>query len=178
MNILTPDWLVKAQTYDGLAEIPGPKHNSTIINWLTTMGAWWADDEMAWCGTFVAHCMKATGHDIPTHWYRAKAWAAWGSRLRVDRLAPGAVLVFDRKDKQGRSLGGHVGFYLGETATTYTVYGGNQGNKVCRTEIAKSRLLRDADGATIGSRWPTGVPVIGKPVYLSSSAKPVSTNEA
>jgi uncharacterized protein (TIGR02594 family) len=92
---------------------------------------------------------------------RAKAWADYGSLLRPDRLAPGAIMVFDR-DK-----GGHVAFYVGEDAGHYFVLGGNQANSVNVMKLGKSRL--------IASRWPKGQPVIGKPVLMKGGV--ISTNE-
>jgi hypothetical protein len=85
--------------------------------------------------------------------------------LRAERLAPGAVLVFEREG------GGHVGFYVGEDGTSYHVIGGNQGDAVSVARIAKTRL--------VASRWPKGVPVISGPVRLSERAGvPLSRDEA
>lgn len=162
MNMITPDWLTKAETYRGLRETPGPRHNSVILNWLANLGAWWKDDETAWCGTFVAHCLKAVGQPIPKLWFRAKAWADYGSALRPERIAPGAILVFAREG------GGHVGFYVGEDARYYYVMGGNQSNGVNTMKLAKTRC--------IAIRWPKDVAVIGKPVIMAGGV--VSTNEA
>lgn len=159
-----PPWLIKARACVGLREIPGPQHNKTIQFWLAKLGAWWKDDETPWCGTFVAHCLQEAGHPVPQHWYRAKAWADYGSQLQFSRIAPGAILVFDRKG------GGHVGFYTGETATAFRVLGGNQSNGVNETWIGKGRC--------IAARWPKGVPVIGSPVRLAGTGQPLSTNEA
>ena len=157
-----PSWLKIARSYDGLKEIPGPRHNQTIIRWLGKLKAWWSDDETPWCGVFVAHCMQESWLPFPKFYMRAKAWSDYGSLLRRDRLAPGAILVFDRAG------GGHVGFYVGEDAGHYFVLGGNQGNAVNVMKLGKSRL--------VASRWPKGEPVIGKPVYLNGGS--VSTNEA
>jgi uncharacterized protein (TIGR02594 family) len=157
-----PSWLKIARSYDGLKEIPGPRHNQTIIRWLVKLNAWWSDDETPWCGVFVAHCMQESWLPFPKFYMRAKAWSDYGSLLRRDRLAPGAILVFDRAG------GGHVGFYVGEDAGFYYVLGGNQSNAVNVMKLGKSRL--------VASRWPKGEPVIGKPVYLNGGS--VSTNEA
>lgn len=157
-----PSWLKIARSYDGLKEIPGPRHNQTIIRWLGKLNAWWSDDETPWCGVFVAHCMQESWLPFPKFYMRAKAWSDYGSLLRRDRLAPGAILVFDRAG------GGHVGFYVGEDAGFYYVLGGNQSNAVNVMKLGKSRL--------VASRWPKGEPVIGKPVYLNGGS--VSTNEA
>lgn len=157
-------WLEAARAYIGLREIPGARHNGTILGWLRRLGAWWSDDETPWCGVFVAHIMREAGFEIPQHYMRAKAWAEWGARLLPERLAPGAVLVF------GRDGGGHVGFYVGEDLTAYHVLGGNQGNAVSIARIAKNRL--------IASRWPRGEPVIGGPVRLATDGRALSRNEA
>lgn len=152
-----PAWLVAARKHIGLREIPGPKHNGTITGWLQKLGAWWRDDEQPWCGTFCAAVMQEAGLPIPQHWYRARAWAEYGVRLRTHLLAPGAILVF------ARGGAGHVGLYVGEDSTAYHVLGGNQGNAVSITRIDKARL--------IASRWPKGQPVIGKPVWLKSNGE-------
>ena len=162
MNNATPRWLRTAQSFNGLREVAGPKHNKTILGWLEKLNAWWRDDETPWCGVFVGHCLHEAALPIPKYYMRAKAWADYGSLLQRDRLAPGAILVFDRAG------GGHVGFYVGEDAGHYFVLGGNQGNAVNVMKLGKTRLL--------ASRWPKGEPVIGKPVYMKGGK--VSANEA
>lgn len=157
-----PRWLTKAKSYVGLREVPGPKHNRTITGWLSNLRAWWRDDETPWCGVFVAHCMQACDLPFPKLYMRAKAWSDYGALLRTNRLAPGAILVFDRAG------GGHVGFYVGEDDTHYHVLGGNQANAVNVIRIAKSRLL--------ASRWPKGQAVTGRPVRMAGGT--ISTNEA
>lgn len=157
-----PRWLKTAERHQGLREIVGPGHNKTILGWLEKLRAWWRDDETPWCGVFVAHCMQEADLPFPKMYMRAKAWSDYGSLLRPDRLAPGAILVFDRAG------GGHVGFYVGEDAGHYFVLGGNQGNAVNVMKLGKTRL--------VASRWPTGEPVLGKPTILSGGR--VSQNEA
>lgn len=159
-----PKWLNIAYGYRGLRETPGAKHNPTIVNWLIGLKAWWREDETPWCGTFVAQCMREAGLSIPKNWFRAKAWADWGDALRFDSLSLGAVLVFDRKG------GGHVGFYVGEDATHFHVYGGNQSNAVNVMRLEKSRCS--------AARWPSGIKFTPNPVRLSASGAAVSTNEA
>jgi len=166
---IEPAWLKAARAHLGTREIPGPTHNNKLISLLNTASRWngviWRDDEMPWCGGFVAACLVEVGIDPVKIAARASSWAAWGANLRPDRLAPGAILVFQRKG------GGHVGFYVGEDARYYHVLGGNQGNAVNVTRLAKNRLS--------ASRWPRGVPVIGGPVKMTEVAgTPVSTNEA
>jgi len=162
MNSSTPRWLRTAESHKGLREISGPKHSHIIMGWLEKLNAWWRDDETPWCGVFVAHCMREAELPYPPMYMRAKAWLDYGALLRRDRLAPGAILIFDRAG------GGHVGFYVGEDAGHYFVLGGNQGNEVNVMKLGKTRLL--------ASRWPKGEPVIGKPVYTKNGK--VSVNEA
>jgi len=164
-----PAWLRHARSLLGTREIVGRTHNNALIAFLNTARKWngviWKNDEMPWCGGFVAACLVAVGVEPVKIAARAKSWAAWGSRLRPERLAPGAVLVFDRAG------GGHVGFYVGEDESAFHVLGGNQGNAVTVTRIAKSRLT--------ASRWPSGVPVIGGAVKMATTAGvPFSSNEA
>lgn len=159
-----PIWLTIANKYIGTKEITGPKHNSKIIGWLSRLKAWWSDDETAWCGTYCAAVMQEAGLPYPKEWFRAKSWAEYGSLLRPHLLAPGAILVFERKG------GGHVGFYIGEDDLCYHVLGGNQNNAVNVSRILKGRC--------IATRWPKGEPVIGKPVRLKIDGTAVTTNEA
>lgn len=159
---MKPRWLRLAEGYVGVREVRGPRHNPTIIRWLERLNAWWSNDEVPWCGVFCAAVMQEAGLPYPKLYMRAKAWSDYGALLRPDRLAPGAILVFDRKG------GGHVGFYVGEDAGFYYVLGGNQSNAVNVMKLGKSRL--------VASRWPRGEPVIGKPVYMTGGM--VSTNEA
>lgn len=137
-----PAWLVEARKHMGLREVKGLKHNATILGWVKALGGWFTDDETPWCGTFAAICMKTAGHSVPTHWYRAKAWASWGKKSIE---AVGAVAVF------GRSGGGHVGFIVGRSAKNIYVLGGNQSNMVNIMPIARDRLL--------AVRWPDGEPL-------------------
>jgi uncharacterized protein (TIGR02594 family) len=165
---IEPAWHRAARAKLGTREIPGRTHNNALISVLNTAARWngvrWVDDEMAWCGGFIAACLVEVGVEPVKLAARAKSWAAYGSLLRTDRLAPGAIMVF------GREGGGHVAFYVGQDATHYHVLGGNQGNAVSVTRIARNRL--------IASRWPKGEPVIGGPVQLSAAGVRVSTNEA
>ena len=168
MTNLDPAWLLIARSKIGTREVVGPTHNNKLLAFLNSAKAFngvvWRDDEMPWCGGFTAACLLAAGIDPVKIAARAKSWENWGAPLRPDRLAPGAVLVFNRPG------GGHVGFYVGEDATHYHVLGGNQGNAVSIVRIAKSRLT--------ASRWPRGVPVLAGPVELASNGRPASENEA
>lgn len=117
-------WIAEARKYVGLREIKGSKHNPTIISWLDSLKAWWKEDETAWCGTFIAHCLKASGVVTPKFWMRALDYSNY--RTKLDKPAYGCIAV------KKRSGGGHVTFVVGKTSTGKLVcLGGNQGNMVC-----------------------------------------------
>lgn len=168
---IDPAWLKAARALIGTREAAGAANNPTILGWakllgIKVLGIAYNADSVPWCGLFVANCLRAGGVDLAAMkvGVRAKAWATWGSAIAADRLAPGAILVFEREG------GGHVAFYVGEDASHYHVLGGNQGDQVSIMRLAKSRC--------IARRWPAGWPVLGAPVRLSSNGAPVSRNEA
>lgn len=137
----SPRWLRIAYKYDGLKETKGPKHNGTILGWLTSLEAWWYEDETPWCGTFVAIVMKEAHMEYPKLYMRAKAWLDWGRRISKPVL--GCVVIFDRAG------GGHVGFVVGRTLNgDLLVYGGNQRDAVCVSQFSPARV--------VGYRIPTG----------------------
>lgn len=147
--MISPPWLVSAQKFRGVREIPGAPTAPAIARWLDDLKAWWKDDETPWCGTFVAACMLEVGAPIPKHWYRAKGWLDWGTPLSGP--AVGAVVVFEREG------GGHVGLVVGRTlGGNLLVLGGNQGDMVRESPFGWKRVM--------GYRWPTNAfmqPVVG-----------------
>jgi len=155
-------WITEARKHIGLKEIKGKGTNLTIKSWLSNLRAWWSDDETAWCGTFVAHCIKSAGYPLPKHWYRAKDWLNWG--VDVGWPCYGCIVIFERKG------GGHVGFVVGKDKTgRLMVLGGNQGDAV-------SVIPFDAARA-VGYRLPVGIMSrITLPLMASNDLS--STNEA
>lgn len=169
MSTAIPAWLTAARAKLGTREAAGALNNPTIMGWakklgIKVLGIVYNADSVPWCGVFVATCLQEAGLPSALIAVRATAWATYGQRLRFERLAPGAILVFQRPG------GGHVGFYMGEDADAFHVLGGNQGNAVTIMRIMKDRC--------IAARWPTGVAVTGTPVRLAKSGAPLSRNEA
>ena len=163
-----PAWLHAARARLGTREAPGAANSATILGWAKRLGTRvlgmiYNADSVPWCGVFVAYCLAEDGIEAAPIAVRAMSWATWGLALRPERLAPGAVLVFERPG------GGHVGFYVGEDAAAYHVLGGNQGDAVTIARIAKSRC--------VARRWPEGRAVIGKPVSIAAKGKPISRDE-
>lgn len=168
---VAPAWVVEATKHIGLKEIAGPKHNPTILSWIKNLSGWFTDDETPWCGTFVAQCLKESGRGYPKHWYRALAYADYGTRLA--KPAYGCIGVM------GRTGGGHVTFIVGETKDgKYLVgLGGNQSNAVNLMKFPKSRFTAFV--------WPTYDSGLASSPYPSRYNLPIydnnlkaSTNEA
>lgn len=150
----------------GLAEVPGPSSNPVIMRWAKELGVPYANDDEAWCALFMNRIMMACQLPVAGKSYdllRAKSFATYGEPLMSPAL--GAILVFTRP------TGGHVGFYLGETATDYRVRGGNTSNMVGDAWISKTRI--------IAMRWPGALAtaILG-PVLLAANGEPASVNEA
>lgn len=161
-----PLWLSVASAFLGLAEVPGPGSNPVIAKWAKDLGVPYADDDEAWCALFMNRVLAACHLPVSGKTYdllRAKSFVDYGVPLLLPTL--GAILVFTRP------TGGHVGFYLGETAMDYRVRGGNTANAVGDTWIAKSRL--------IAVRWPIAVAgTLAAPIMLAANGEPASTDEA
>lgn len=164
---LAPRHLVEAVKLIGTKEVPGVKHNPAIMSWAKEVGIAdiYQNDEMAWCGLFMAVTMLRAGRE-PLRRYsaiRAREWANFG--VRADKAELADILVFARPG------GGHVGYYVGEDALCYHVLGGNQSNSVNVTRIEKSRCVAIRRPAY--NNKPANIRVIA----LAATGT-VSTNEA
>lgn len=160
-----PAWMIYARAEIGDQEI---RDNNKIVGWAKSIGGFIGKyftnaHTVPWCGLFVDAMLRKAGvRTLGDNALGARNWAAWGQRMTGG--AVGAVLVFERPG------GGHVGFYVGEDATTYSVLGGNQSDSVCIERILKSRC--------IAIRWPDELTATVAPVMLSQTGTPLSTNEA
>lgn len=126
-----PPWLDFAEKQKGITEIIGlQKHNPKIIDWLQDLNANWRNDEVPWCGAFIAKCLQATGYSYPTEWAWALAYANFG--VRLSRPAVGCIGVKRRLDSKGKPVGGHVTFIVGKNSKGDLIgLGGNQSDQVC-----------------------------------------------
>ena len=160
----TQIWIIEARKYIGLREIKGIKTNSFIAIWLKNLKAWWDSDEVAWCGVFVAHCIKKAECKLPKYWMRAKDWLNWGQK--IIQPCVGCIVVFEREG------GGHVGFVVGKDANNnLMVLGGNQGDAV---KVSPFNLTR-----VIGYRWPIEYPIpLSFELPILKSDGKLSKNEA
>ena len=143
-------WMAVAEKAeeDGIKEVT---HNAVI-------SAYFADTDFggnpntvpppAWCGAFVAHCMKSSGNptvaaSVPKGAAAAISWRNWGANfpLQSPKIPRGAVVVLGLEP--GATSGtGHVGFFLEFSADKKKVIllGGNQSKRVGKTPFLVSRI--------------------------------------
>lgn len=161
-------WFQEARRLIGIKERVGPGNEPKIIEWAKSAGISYTDDDIAWCGLFVAHCISSTLADeaLPANPLGARNWMRFGAPCSPGL---GAILVFWRESQD--SWKGHVGFYAGEDKDgSFHVLGGNQSNSVSLARIRRDRLL--------DARWPASAPYTGKTVQLAKGRSMFSTNEA
>jgi uncharacterized protein (TIGR02594 family) len=161
----SPKLLVEAVKHIGVKEIVGSKHNPVILEWAGAVGlkSIYTNDEIPWCGLFIAYCAHSAGLQVVERPLWALNWAKYGNK--VDEPMLGDILTFKRNG------GGHVGIYAGEDATHYHVLGGNQNNSVSVTRIAKSRLHQARRTA-----WKVAQPANVRKVFLEAKGT-ITTNE-
>jgi len=130
----SPKILVEAVKHLGVKEFVGLTHNPIILGWAKSLSlsTIYTNDEIPWCGLFIAYCCHAQGLQVVDRPLWALNWNKYGTQVREPML--GDVLTFKRDG------GGHVGIYVGEDSTHYHVLGGNQNNSVSVSRIAKIRL--------------------------------------
>lgn len=96
-----------------------------------------------WCAAAACAVLERAGFVSPRS-LAARSFMKWGQALDTPRV--GCVVVLFRGSRAGGL--GHVGFYVGETATHVLLAGGNQGDAFCVAKFPKNRVL--------GYRWPAG----------------------
>ena len=164
---LAMPWLLEAQRCLGITETRGAANNPLIIGWGHRLRISYTDDEIPWCGLFVAHCTgsQLPAEPLPVNPLGARNWAGFGIACAIPQ--PGAIMVFWRKSLASGL--GHVAFYIGEDATSFHVLGGNQGDTVSVTRLPRARF--------VAARWPASAPApAGTPRQLTPQGA-LSTNE-
>ena len=165
-NETAPKILVQAVKQLGVKEIVGKTHNPIIMGWAKDLKLQkvYTEDEIPWCGLFIAYCCHAAGLEVVERPLWALNWAKYGNKVNDPML--GDILTFKRNG------GGHVGIYVGEDDKYYHVLGGNQNNSVSVSRIAKSRLHQARRTA-----WKVAQPASVRKVYLEAKGT-ITTNEA
>lgn len=166
---VTIPWVDAAYRLIGTQEKPGQGSNEAILGWAEDLEITsYNDDDIPWCGLFVAYCVgsQLTEEPLPTNPLGARNWKKFGYEVSP-RL--GAIMVFWRGSPNGWK--GHVGFYWAEDNDAYHILGGNQSNSVSVTRISKDRLIT--------ARWPhTGLSDDGQIRIAAINGKLLSVNEA
>lgn len=162
----SPKILVEAVKHIGTKEIVGKNHNKKILGWAEALGlkSVYTNDEIPWCGLFIAYCCHAQGLEVVKHPLWALNWNKYGNVAQIPML--GDILTFTRNG------GGHVGIYVGEDTTCYHVLGGNQNNQVNVVRIEKSRLSQARRTA-----WKIAQPSNVRVVKLETKGE-ISKNES
>ena len=157
----------------GTKEIVGSRHSDIILGWAKYLGLdkIYTNDELAWCGLFFAYVMKLAGREVilqgkdPYDYLRALKYQRMPNVIEIlkGEEKVGDILIFQRPE------GGHIAFNAGEGKDTFVCLGGNQGNTVSLTNIAKSRLVK-----CLRPNYNTYKPFL----IVVNNTGPVSTNEA
>lgn len=163
----SPKILDEAVKLYGTREIVGKQHSKEILSWAKELGLekTYTNDEIPWCGLFVAVIVKRAGFEVVKNPLWARSWNDFDTKQTKAML--GDVLVFTRPGG-----GGHVGIYVGEDDTCYHILGGNQSNMVNTSRLLKSRC--------IGIRrcnWRVSQPKNVRVIKLSGDGQ-ISTNES
>lgn len=166
-----PRMILEALKEFGTIEKPGTANNAKIIAWASEVGGTVANvykaDSIPWCGLFMAVIAQRAGKIIPKDPLWALNWGNFGHH--VDSAEFGDILVFVRKTASGATAG-HVALYVGEDSTSYHCLGGNQGDAVSFTRMAKNRLY------TIRRPDYNVQPAQVRKIVLAANGK-ISTNE-
>ena len=158
-------WIAETAKVLGLHEI---RDKARLAAWLKSDGkTLGSPDKLPWCGDLVDTAIARALPKEPRpgvlgeNPYYALNWGQLGTACPP---CYGAVVTFKRPG------GGHVGFLVGEDAEFFLVRGGNQGNTVSDTWIAKRRAQ--------AVRWPRTYPNPRVPLPKLNRTGKVSTNEA
>lgn len=140
-------WMKHAQNEIGQRELEGGQHNPRIIAYHATTKHAPKSDEVAWCSSFVNWALKQAGIK-GTNSVAANSWLIWGKQTTAQ---VGAITVLYNPEaiRAGfSSSGNHVGFLVQETATHFTLLGGNQSDQVKESTYPKRTWTLK------GYRWP------------------------
>jgi len=137
----------------GIHEVIGKGSNKTILHWRDELNqsgvriSGFSDDDVPWCGLFAAYVTYKAGKTVVSDPLWALNWANFGDPVAERHDDSGLVNLGERAPSLGdvlvykRKGGGHVNFYIGETAANFVGIGGNQGNQVNIKAIPKTQCV-------------------------------------
>ena len=130
---LTP--MQYAQMETGQAELDGTSQNNPrIVEYFKTTTYPATTDETPWCAAFMCWCHEMASKPHPRS-AAAMRWTEWG--VKIDKPEYGCVMIADYDNGRG-----HVGFFIGEDDTHYSILGGNQSDKVNTMRWKKTNATR------------------------------------
>jgi len=131
-----------------IQEVPGGKHNPTILRWFADVGhPEIVADEVSWCAVTVGSALKECGLPIPPRDVNmlARSYLSYGVRCKPQ---PGAIAVWPR----GKAWQGHVNVVESVTAEGKVIcIGGNQSKKG-GDAVTRTKPLDPSDA--LDFRWP------------------------
>ncbi len=135
-------WMDIALREAGIHEIPGPKSNARIDEYIQSVdGAANFTDDDAWCSIYINWIMLEAGCQR-TRSAAARSWLKIG--IELYEPVYGCIAVYWRESLQSGK--GHVHLVLRADKTEIWGWGGNQSNQVCAAPYLREQLL--------GFRWP------------------------
>jgi len=148
-------WFTIAKAEDGIKVNGRPgEHNERILQYHKTTTLKATQDEVPWCAAFVNWCLIQAGKK-GCNSAAAISWLDWGQKLEQPRV--GAITVMHNKAKKkaydastGSSSGNHVSFFVSQTTSHITLFGGNQSSQVKESIYPLERF------EILGYRWPLG----------------------
>lgn len=117
-----------------------------------------------WCAIFANAMLESTGH-IGTKSPAARSFENNPNFTKLDAPRFGCIVTFWRGTKDGGK--GHVGFFNGETASTVSVLGGNESDRVKVEDLPKA----SASFGLLGYYWPKALAI---PLRIPTSQKPLT----
>lgn len=146
MNTGIP-WVDLAATFLGVKEIPGPKNNPQILEFLKGISS---NEDTPWCAAFVNYCLTHSGQKGSGS-AMARSFETSKNFTHNTLYMPGSIVTRYRGEKS-KGLG-HVGFAVGvdQKKSLVAFLGGNQGDSVSVSWQPTNFIT--------GYHWPVGVPV-------------------
>jgi uncharacterized protein (TIGR02594 family) len=167
VRVVLPDlpWIEAGLAVYGLHEV---RDHKALSAWLKSEGRTLGSPaKLPWCGDYVdtAIALALPSEPRPGKLGENPYWALnWEFFGKPSPECFGAVAAFKRPG------GGHVGFLVGQDATSYRVLGGNQGDAVSYTWILKTRCKH--------IRWPATYKNPAVPLPRMTRDGALSQNEA
>ena len=119
----------------GQTEISGAMNNPKIVQMAEIYGI--SNDDVPWCSSFVAYCVKSSGLSIKNTSSMARSWLNWGIQTIEPKKGDICVLWRIAPD----SIYGHVGIVDDVGAGYVSLISGNDNNAVRISSYDSSKVL-------------------------------------